>query len=41
MKILVTGSEGYLGSLLAPELINRGFEVVGLDTGFYTEAALF
>ncbi len=41
MKILVTGSEGYLGSLLAPELINRGFEVVGLDTGFYKEAALF
>jgi nucleoside-diphosphate-sugar epimerase len=41
MRILVTGTDGYLGSLLAPELIRRGHEVVGLDTGFYKERMLF
>jgi nucleoside-diphosphate-sugar epimerase len=40
-RILVTGAEGYLGSLLAPELIRQGYEVVGLDTGFYTERTLY
>jgi nucleoside-diphosphate-sugar epimerase len=35
VKILVTGSEGYIGSVLAPMLAAEGFEVVGLDTGFY------
>ncbi|MBV8899970.1 MAG: SDR family oxidoreductase [Verrucomicrobia bacterium] len=41
MRILVTGSDGYLGSLLAPELMRRGHEVVGLDTGYYKERALY
>lgn len=41
MKILVTGSLGYLGSLLTPELLRRGHEVIGLDTGFYQEGALY
>jgi nucleoside-diphosphate-sugar epimerase len=41
MKICVTGSDGYLGSLLTPELIQRGYEVVGLDTGFYKERNLY
>lgn len=41
MRILVTGNEGYLGSLLAPELMKRGFEVIGLDTGFYADTMLF
>ena len=35
MKVLVTGTDGYLGCLLAPELIRDGHEVVGVDTGFY------
>ena len=35
MKILVTGTEGYLGALLAPFLMQRGHEVIGVDTGFY------
>lgn len=41
MRILVTGSNGYLGSLLVGELLGRGFDVVGLDTGFYKERALY
>jgi nucleoside-diphosphate-sugar epimerase len=41
MKILLTGVDGYIGVLLAPELLNRGHQVVGLDTGFYREGWLF
>jgi len=37
----VTGSDGYLGSLLAPELMRRGHDVIGLDTGYYKERALY
>jgi nucleoside-diphosphate-sugar epimerase len=41
MKILVTGTEGYLGSVLAPYLLTHGYDVVGLDTGFYKEGWLY
>src|SRR5919205_576914 len=41
MKILVIGTEGYLGSLLAPLLIDQGHEVVGLDTGYYKVGWLY
>ena len=41
MKVLVTGTEGYLGCLLAPELIRDGHEVVGVDTGFYKYGWLY
>jgi nucleoside-diphosphate-sugar epimerase len=41
MRICVTGSDGYLGSLLAPQLIRRGYDVVGLDAGFYKERMLY
>jgi len=41
MRILVTGTEGYLGSLLAPLLMQRGHDVVGVDTGFYKVGWLY
>lgn len=41
MKVLVTGTEGYLGSLLAPLLMQRGHEVIGVDTGFYKAGWLY
>ncbi|WP_404301671.1 NAD-dependent epimerase/dehydratase family protein [Alicycliphilus denitrificans] len=41
MKILLTGTEGYIGARLAPILMARGHEVVGLDTGFYKDGTLY
>ena len=41
MKIFVTGVEGYIGVLLVPMLMERGHEVVGLDTGYYRDGWLF
>ena len=41
MKVLITGSDGYIGVVLAQELIKRGHIVVGLDTGFYRSGRLF
>ncbi len=41
MKVLVTGTEGYLGSLLPSLLMQRGHEVIGLDTGYYKVGWLY
>ncbi len=41
MKILLTGHQGYLGSLAGPELLRAGHDVVGLDAGFYADTALY
>ena len=41
MKILITGTEGYIGCRLAPTLIADGHEVVGLDTGYYRDGWLY
>jgi nucleoside-diphosphate-sugar epimerase len=35
MKVLVTGTLGYIGVEMVPVLRKAGHEVVGLDTGFY------
>lgn len=35
MRVLVTGHEGYIGSVLVPLLAAEGHEVVGLDTGYF------
>ena len=41
MKVLLTGVEGYIGCVLADVLSRDGFEVTGLDTGYYREGWLF
>jgi nucleoside-diphosphate-sugar epimerase len=41
MRILVTGTEGYLGCLLAPLLVGDGHDVTGVDTGYYKNGWLF
>lgn len=34
-RVLVTGHNGYLGSVMVPVLQAAGYEVVGLDTGYF------
>jgi nucleoside-diphosphate-sugar epimerase len=41
MRVLLTGSEGYLGSVMAPVLVARGHDVVGLDVRYYAEGLLY
>jgi nucleoside-diphosphate-sugar epimerase len=40
MKVLITGGAGYVGSLLAPELMQRGHEVRVLDNLMYGQLSL-
>jgi nucleoside-diphosphate-sugar epimerase len=35
MRVLVTGNNGYIGTVLGPMLLARGHEVIGLDTDLY------
>ncbi len=35
MKILVTGNNGYIGSILTGILLEKGYNVTGLDTDYY------
>src|SRR6185312_8858358 len=35
MRVLVTGSLGYIGAVLVPMLRDEGHDVVGLDVGWY------
>lgn len=41
MKILVTGSDGYIGSRLVVRLLNQGHAVTGLDSGLYRDGWLY
>lgn len=40
MKTLITGNLGYIGSVLTDVLVNKGYEVVGLDANYYTGLAV-
>ena len=35
MKVLVTGHNGYIGTVLTPMLLSEGFDVVGYDSDLY------
>ena len=39
-RILITGNSGYIGSVMAPWLQGQGFDVVGLDTGYFSACTL-
>jgi nucleoside-diphosphate-sugar epimerase len=41
MKVLFTGADGYVGSLLGRYLMERGIDAVGLDTGYYRQGWLY
>lgn len=41
MRVLITGTEGYLGCLTAQELLRAGHDVLGVDTGYYKNGWLY
>jgi Nucleoside-diphosphate-sugar epimerases len=41
MKILVTGNNGYIGTVLCKKLLEEGWDVTGLDTGFFRGCDFF
>jgi len=40
VRVLITGTDGYIGCLLAPVVAGRSHEVVGLDTRYFRDARL-
>ena len=40
-RVLVTGSEGYLGSVLTEYLLECGYDCTGYDTGFFRNCFLY
>jgi nucleoside-diphosphate-sugar epimerase len=40
MKILVTGAAGYIGSVMVPILLRKGYEVIALDNFMYNQVSL-
>ena len=40
MRVLVTGHNGYIGSVMVPVLRMAGHDVVGLDTFFFEDCTL-
>ena len=41
MRVLLTGIDGYIGTRLGQLLLQRNYDVVGLDTGFFSLGRLY
>jgi nucleoside-diphosphate-sugar epimerase len=41
MRVLVTGTDGYIGAVVPQALLARGHQVLGVDTGFHAAGELF
>lgn len=39
-RVLITGNEGYIGSVMAPWLRSQGYEIVGLDSEYFSPCTL-
>ncbi|MBL6934589.1 MAG: SDR family oxidoreductase [Alphaproteobacteria bacterium] len=39
-RVLLTGHDGYIGTVMAPFLMDRGYRVTGLDTGYFRDTLL-
>ncbi len=39
-RVLITGHKGYIGSIMAPYFVQSGYDVVGLDIGYYDACSL-
>ena len=39
-RLLITGHRGYIGSVMAPLFVQAGYDVVGLDTGYFERCTL-
>jgi nucleoside-diphosphate-sugar epimerase len=40
MRVLVTGHQGYIGTVLVPLLLSAGHHVTGIDTGWFADCVL-
>ena len=38
--ILVTGNLGYIGSAMVPFLVEKGYDIIGYDVGYYEDCYL-
>ncbi|MGH7340451.1 MAG: NAD-dependent epimerase/dehydratase family protein, partial [Candidatus Rokuibacteriota bacterium] len=39
-RALITGHDGYIGSVMTRCFLEQGYDVVGLDTGYFRECVL-
>jgi len=39
-NILITGHDGYIGSVMTPHLLEAGYQITGLDTGYFSQCTL-
>lgn len=39
-RVLITGHHGYIGSVMAPLLMRAGYDVTGIDAGYFDECTL-